>query len=153
MLYGMSVQYFHTFLWGAAAGLAVYRYRAKVRYPLGVVGGSACMGYGAGIFHYFRQHAEFARQLDDRLAFLLVLENVNKRIGNHGSLFPQLDERKMLEAIVKRREEAGEILAPGLELIADADSPTDSVAPSDAIRASPGRGAFIHLPADVSLNA
>ena len=102
---------------------------------------------------YFGQHKKFARQLDDRQAFLLVLENVNKRIGNHGPLFPQLDERKTLEAVVKRREEAGEILAPGLELVADADSPTDSVAPSGAIRASPGSGAFIHLPADVSLNA
>ena len=143
MLYGMSVQYFHTFLWGAAAGLAVYRYRAKVRYPLGVVGGSACMGYGAGIFHYFRRHAEFARQLDDRLAFLLVLENVNKRTGNRAQLFQKLDLDKLIEDVKKRRAEHGETFSPDTELVTDSLDPlTEGVTSSTPPARAHGESVF-----------
>ena len=81
---------------------------------------SAVSGYGFGIFHYFREHRRFARDLDDRQAFLLVLENVNKRMGNPGPLFPQLDSSKILESVMKRKQDHGEVLSPGVELVGDA---------------------------------
>ncbi|EJF67044.1 hypothetical protein DICSQDRAFT_47689 [Dichomitus squalens LYAD-421 SS1] len=139
--YHRYLPYIHTTLWGALAGLATFRYRSRVRFPTTVVTVSAVSGYGIGLWHYFRFHRQFARELEDRQAFLLVLENVNKRLGNQSTLFPQLDERKMFETIMKRKQENGEVLSDGAELLADADPPTDGVAPSDAIRASPAKDA------------
>lgn len=115
-MYG-TAQYVHTVLWGAAAGFGLYRFKPKVRFPTTVVGVSAVSGYGFGLAHYFREHRKFARQLDDRQAFLLVLENVNKRLGNPNRLFPQLDNNRILESIMKRKQESGEVFAPGDELV------------------------------------
>ncbi|TBU34518.1 hypothetical protein BD311DRAFT_746308 [Dichomitus squalens] len=136
--YHRYLPYVHTALWSALAGLATFRYRSRVRFPTTVVTVSAVSGYGIGLWHYFRFHRQFALELEDRQAFLLVLENVNKRLGNQSTLFPQLDERKMFETIMKRKQENGEVLSDGAELLADTDSPT---APSDAIRASPAKEA------------
>lgn len=77
------------------------------------------VGYGVGLASYFRAHDKFARQLDDRQAFLLVLENVNRRLGNPAPLFPQLDTNKILEDVVKRKEERGEFLSPAAELLGE----------------------------------
>ena len=132
-----SPQYLHTALWGAAAGLACYRFKPRVRFPTTIIGVAAVSGYGVGILDYFRQHKKFARKLDDREAFLLVLENVNKRLGSQTPLFPQLDNNKILESIMKRREEHGEVLNPGADLLgnpstitSDAAAPTPSSGPA-----------------------
>lgn len=130
-------KHIHTALWGGLAGLALFRFRSRVRFPTTVVGVSAVSGYGFGLFHYFREHRKFAQQLDDRQAFLLVLENVNKRLGNHGSLFPQLEEQKMFDTIMKRKQEHGEVLSPDVEFVPDSDSTTEGVAPSPPARSVP----------------
>ncbi|KAM5530800.1 hypothetical protein V8D89_015541 [Ganoderma adspersum] len=137
--YHRYLPYVHTALWGGLAGLALSRFRSRVRFPTTIVGVSAVSGYGFGLFHYFRQHRKFAQQLDDRQAFLLVLENVNKRLGNQGTLFPKLEEQKMFETIMKRKRENGEVLSPDVEFVPDSDSTTDGVAPSPAARSQPAR--------------
>ena len=90
----------HTVVWGSASGALLYRFRPRVRFPSVIVGVSTLTGYGFGLFQYFRQHTKFARQLDDREAFLVALDNVNKRLGNRGPLFPQLDTSKLLENVM-----------------------------------------------------
>ncbi|KAI0375397.1 hypothetical protein BV20DRAFT_1048541 [Pilatotrama ljubarskyi] len=124
--------YVHTVAWGALAGLAVYRYRARVRFPTTIVGVSAATGYGVGIVHYFQQHKKFARQLQDREAFLVVLDNVNSRVGNSMPLFPQVDRERILQRIRKRREENGEVLDAGIEIVTDVRDSTDSTALTDS---------------------
>ena len=137
-------QYIHTALWGSLASLALFRFRSRVRFPTTVVGVSAVSGYGFGLFHYFRGHSKFAQQLDDRQAFLLVLENVNKRLGNHGSLFPQLEEQKMFDIIMKHKQQHGEVLSPDVEFVPGSDSTTDGVAPSPPALPTKGKSVF-HL--------
>ncbi|PIL31578.1 hypothetical protein GSI_06280 [Ganoderma sinense ZZ0214-1] len=137
--YHRYLPYLHTALWGGIVGLALSRFKPRVRYPTTIVGVSALSGYGFGLFHYFRQHRKFAQQLDDRQAFLLVLENVNKRLGNQGSLFPKLEEQKMFETIMKRKQENGEVLSPDVEFFPDSDSTTDGVALSPAAYMQPPR--------------
>ncbi len=148
-----SAQYIHTALWGTLTGLALFRFRSRARFPTTILGVSAVSGYGFGLFHYFRQHRKFAQTLDDRQAFLLVLENVNKRLGNHGSLFPQLEEQKMLETIMKRKQENGEVLSPDVEFIpdSDSDSTTGSLGQSLAARSQPARGESI-FPSSIRLS-
>ncbi|KAI0756609.1 hypothetical protein C8Q80DRAFT_1092079 [Daedaleopsis nitida] len=122
--YHRYLPYIHTALWGAASGLFLLRYKARVRFPTTVVTVSAVSGYGAGLFHYFHRHQAFARQLDDRQAFLLCLENVNERLGSPTPLFPQMDHKKMLESVKKRKEESGEVLSAGVELVGDISEPS-----------------------------
>ncbi|KAI0361190.1 hypothetical protein OH77DRAFT_1390948 [Trametes cingulata] len=124
--------YAHTFVWGALAGVAVYKFKSRIRFPMTVVGVSAATGYGVGIVHYFQQHKQFARQLQDREAFLVVLDNVNRRIGNSLPLFPQVDRDRILERIKKRREESGEVLDAGIEIVTDVGDSTDSTALTDS---------------------
>ncbi|CDO73217.1 hypothetical protein BN946_scf185007.g272 [Trametes cinnabarina] len=124
--------YIHTVLWGGLAGLAVYRFKPKVRFPTTIVGVSAASGYGIGIIHYIRQHKKFAHELQDREAFLLALDNVNRRIGNTVPLFPQLDRDKLLARIRQRRQENGEVLDPGIEIVSDIGDDTDSSAYVDS---------------------
>ncbi|KAI0660469.1 hypothetical protein C8Q70DRAFT_913228 [Cubamyces menziesii] len=125
--------YVHTAIWGGLSGLAVYRLKLKVRFPTTVVGVSAVTGYGVGIVHYFREHKRFVRQLQDREAFLIVLDNVNKRLGNSMPLFSQVDRDKILERISRRRAENGEVLDAGIEIVADVGDSTDSTAPTDSL--------------------
>ena len=115
-------QYAHCALWGAASGLAIWRFKLKFRFPYAIMGASSLAGYGVGVYEYFRWHKNFTRQLDDRQAFPLVLENVNKRMGNAQPLFPSLDRNKMLDDIMKRKHEHGEVLSPGAELLGDTSS-------------------------------
>ena len=98
-----------------------------------MVGVSAVTGYGVGIVHYFREHKRFVRQLQDREAFLIVLDNVNRRLGNSMPLFSQIDRDKILERINRRRAENGEVLDAGIEIIADVGDSTDSTAPTDSL--------------------
>ncbi|KAI1793943.1 hypothetical protein LXA43DRAFT_884595 [Ganoderma leucocontextum] len=137
--YHRYLPYIHTALWGSLAGLALFRFRSRIRFPTTVVGVSAVSGYGFGLFHYFRQHRKFAENLDDRQAFLLVLENVNKRLGNQSSLFPQLEEQKLFETIMNRKQENGEVLSPDVEFVPDTDSTTDGVAPSAGASSRPAK--------------
>ncbi|KAI0721236.1 hypothetical protein C8T65DRAFT_631088 [Cerioporus squamosus] len=141
--YHRYLPYVHTVVWGAAAGFGLYRFKPKVRFPTTIVGVSAVSGYGFGLAHYFRKHREFARELDDRQAFLLVLENVNKRLGNPNRLFPQLDNNRILESVMKRKQESGEVLAPGVELIGDStpESLTNGSTPAPKVteESSPSR--------------
>ncbi|KAH9858196.1 hypothetical protein C2E23DRAFT_803051 [Lenzites betulinus] len=118
--------YLHTAAWGALAGVAVLRFKPKVRFPTSIVGVSAATGYGAGIVHYFSEHKRFARQLEDREAFLVVLDNVNRRLGNTAPLFPQVDRDRIMERIRKRREEHGEVLDAGVDIVTDINDSTDS---------------------------
>ena len=141
-----SSQYIHTVLWGGLAGLALSRFRSRVRFPTTVVGVSAVSGYGFGLFHYFRQHRKFAQQLDDRQAFLLVLENVNRRLGNQSSLFPKLEEQKMFETIMKRKQENGEVLSPDVEFVPDSDPTTDGIVSSPTARLQSVRGESVFVP-------
>ncbi|KAI0639796.1 hypothetical protein C8Q77DRAFT_1152743 [Trametes polyzona] len=137
--------YIHTVLWGSLAGVAVIRFKPKVRFPTTIVGVSAATGYGAGLVHYFREHKRFVRKLEDREAFLVVLDNVNKRLGNPVPLFPQVDRDRIMERIKKRREENGEVLDAGVEIVTDIGDSTDSAAltdsssPSSASHESPAR--------------
>ncbi|KAI0652264.1 hypothetical protein C8Q79DRAFT_1005479 [Trametes meyenii] len=123
--------YFHTAAWAALAGLAVYRFKPKVRFPTTIVGVSAVSGYGFGILHYANEHKKFARQLQDREAFLVVLDNVNRRMGNNVPLFPQIDRDKILERIKKRREENGEVLDTGVDTVNDFGDSADTTALTD----------------------
>ncbi|KAL7285204.1 hypothetical protein ACG7TL_000297 [Trametes sanguinea] len=123
--------YLHTAAWGALAGLAVYRFKPKVRFPTTIVGVSAASGYGIGLVHYIRQHKNFARQLQDREAFLIALDNVNRRIGNNVPLFPQMDRDRILARVKARREENGEVLDTGVEIVSDIGDSTDSTALTD----------------------
>ncbi|KAI0673527.1 hypothetical protein C8Q78DRAFT_1017612 [Trametes maxima] len=133
--------YFHTAAWATLAGLAVYRFKPKVRFPTTIVGVSAVSGYGFGILHYASEHKKFARQLQDREAFLVVLDNVNRRMGNNVPLFPQVDRDKILNRIKKRREENGEVLDTGLEIVNDIGDSTDGTALADSSGATaPGNG-------------
>ncbi|KAH9898009.1 hypothetical protein C8Q73DRAFT_683352 [Cubamyces lactineus] len=125
--------YVHTAVWGGLSALAVYRFKLKVRFPTTVVGVSAVTGYGVGIVHYFREHRRFARQLQDREAFLLVLDNVNRRLGNSMPLISQSDRDKILEHINKRRAENGEVLDAGIEIVTDVGDSTDSTALTDSL--------------------
>ncbi|TFK91671.1 hypothetical protein K466DRAFT_643771 [Polyporus arcularius HHB13444] len=133
--YHRYLPYVHSVLWGAAAGYGLYRFKPKIPFPTTIVGVSAVSGYGFGLVHYFHEHRNFARQLEDRQAFLLVLENVNKRLGNPNRLFPQLDNNRILERIMKRKQESGEYLAPGVELVGD--SSTESLAMTDGSTPAP----------------
>lgn len=130
-----NAQYIHTVIWGAAAGFTLYRFKPKVRFPTTLLGVSAVSGYGFGLFHYFREHRNFARQLDDRQTFLLVLDNVNKRLGNPTPLFPQMDSNKILESVMKRKRENGEVLSPGVEIVGDASEhpAADGTMPSPSV--------------------
>ncbi|KAI8981273.1 hypothetical protein BD414DRAFT_538086 [Trametes punicea] len=123
--------YVHTIACGALAGLAVYRFKRKVRFPTAIVGFSAASGYGIGLVHYFHEHRKFARELQDREAFLLVLDNVNRRLGYSMPLFPRMDRDRILERIKKRREENGEVLDAGIEIVSDIGDSTDSTALTD----------------------
>ncbi|OSD03574.1 hypothetical protein PYCCODRAFT_1466946 [Trametes coccinea BRFM310] len=123
--------YLHTAAWGALAGLAVYRFKPKVRFPTTIVGVSAASGYGIGLVHYIRQHKNFARQLQDREAFLIALDNVNRRIGNNVPLFPQMDRDRILARVKARREENGEVLDTGVEIVSDIGDSTDRTALTD----------------------
>ncbi|KAI9060197.1 hypothetical protein FKP32DRAFT_1605585 [Trametes sanguinea] len=125
-------QYIHTAAWGALAGIAVYRFKHKLRFPTTIVGVSAASGYGIGLVHYIREHKKFARHLQDREAFLIALDNVNRRIGNNAPLFPQMDRDRILARIKARREENGEALDSGVDVVSDIGDSTDSPALSDS---------------------
>ncbi|EIW64380.1 uncharacterized protein TRAVEDRAFT_158572 [Trametes versicolor FP-101664 SS1] len=120
--------YLHTAAWGALAGLAVWRFKPKVRFSPTIVAISASTGYGAGLVHYIREHKRFARQLDDREAFLVALDNVNRRLGNAAPLFPQVDRDRIMDRIKKQREQNGEILDGGIEIVSDFGDSADSTA-------------------------
>lgn len=122
------LQYLHTAAWGALAGLALLRFKPKIRFPATIVGVSATAGYGTGVVHYFREHKRFARQLEDREAFLVVLDNVNRRLGNTVPLFPQVDRDRIMHRINKKREENGEVLDGGIEIVSDFADSADSTA-------------------------
>ncbi|KAI0330578.1 hypothetical protein GY45DRAFT_1250639 [Cubamyces sp. BRFM 1775] len=124
--------YVHTVVWGGLSAIAVYRFKLKVRFPKAVVGFSAMAGYGIGLVHYFRQQIRFVRQLDDREAFLLSLDNVNRRLGNPLPVFPQEKRDKIMERIKKRRAENGEVLDAGIEIVTDVGDSTESTALTDS---------------------
>ncbi|KAI0778578.1 hypothetical protein BD413DRAFT_601313 [Trametes elegans] len=138
--------YVHMAVAGVLSGLAVYRFKGRIRFPTAAISGATIIGYGTGLVHYFREQKKFVDQLEDRQAFFIVLDNVNHRLGSATSLLQPNEREKLLERIKQRREQSGEVIDTGVEFVTDfSDStgstdPTDRPAPSVHVsQESPGR--------------